>query len=99
MRNGLKLLGDGTIAQGVVLLDDDGDLVNIGPDFQQDLIGNAGGYYPDKARGFVFGRKVGVNNTIADLWEGPTANYVFPTSGMQMLTSRRWGQSWAGLSP
>lgn len=41
-------------------------------------------YYPDKARGFTFGRKVGVNNTIVDLWDGPTAAYVFPTTPQQM---------------
>lgn len=54
------------------------------PVLQQDLIGNARGYYPDKVRGFVFGRAPIVNNTRVDLWEGPTATYVFPTVAQRM---------------
>lgn len=54
------------------------------PFLQQDLIGNRKFPQQDRTRGFVFGHATGVNNTYKDLWEGPTANYVFPTSGMQM---------------
>ena len=76
----LKKLEDGTLAQGVVILDDEGNLANIGPIFQQDLIGNAHNYYPDKTRGFVFGKKTGVNNALIDLWEGPTGNHFCQTT-------------------
>lgn len=32
----------------------------------------------------MFGSTSGINNTYKDLWEGPTATYVFPTVGQQM---------------
>lgn len=54
------------------------------PLLQQDLIDNAKNGYPDKSFGFVFGRATTVNDTVKDLWAGPTANYVFPTVGQQM---------------
>lgn len=54
------------------------------PVLQQDLIGNAHNYYPNRIRGFVFGKAPVVNNTRVDLWEGPTTTYVFPTTPIQM---------------
>lgn len=54
------------------------------PPLQQDLIGNARNYYPDKTRGFVFGRAPAVQNARVDLWEGPTTTYVFPVAPIQM---------------
>ena len=80
----MKKLDDGTIAQGVVILAQTGEIADAAPLLQQDLIGNARGYYPDKSRGFVFGKKTGLNNTVCDMWEGPTALYVFPNAPMQM---------------
>jgi len=53
------------------------------PLLQQDLIGNANNYYPDKQGNDVLGIAPSVNDTRVDLWEGPTANYVFPTVGQQ----------------
>lgn len=84
MADALRKLGDGTIAQGVAVLAENGDVANPVPYFQQDLVGNAKNFYPDKARGFVFGKRSAVGNTKVDLWEGPTAQYVFPTAPMQM---------------
>lgn len=54
------------------------------PLLQQDLIGNANNYYPNKSVGFVLGYNSNVNNTNADLWQGPTATYVFPAAAQQM---------------
>lgn len=54
------------------------------PLLQQDLIGNTKNYYPDKSRGFTFGRAPAVQNVRVDLWEGPTTTYVFPTVSQQM---------------
>ncbi len=56
---------------------------NYVPVLQQDLIGNAGGYYPTKDPNNVTGRAPVVNNVRVDLWEGPTTTYVFPTAGQQ----------------
>lgn len=79
-----KLLKDGTIAQGVVELTEDGHIASPVPFFQQDLIGNARNYYPDRSRGFTFGKKKLLNDVLSDLWGGPTALYVFPTAPVQM---------------
>lgn len=55
------------------------------PVLQQDLIGNAQNYYPQRLFGQITGRALGnVQNTPQDLWDGPTAQYVFPTVGQQM---------------
>lgn len=80
----LRKLSDGTLAQGVVVLTENGEIANPVPFLQQDLIGNARNYYPDRARGFVFGKKRNLGNVLSDLWGGPTALYVFPASPMQM---------------
>lgn len=80
----LRKLEDGTLAQGVVILAEDGKVVNPVPVLQQELIGSARDYYPDRERGFTFGKKTGLNNTRADLWLGPTALYVFPAAPIQM---------------
>jgi len=79
-----RKLDDGTIAPGVVVLSQNGQIANSVPLFQQDLIGSAKNFYPDKTRGFVFGKRALIANTLVDLWEGPTAIYVFPTGPMQM---------------
>lgn len=54
------------------------------PALQQDLIGSGRNYYPNKVRGFVFGRAPVVNSARVDLWEGPTTTYVFPLAAQQM---------------
>jgi len=60
------------------------------PLLQQDIIGNSHHYYPNKTRGFVFGRAPDVDNVRVDLWEGslsaygPSTTYVFPTVAQQM---------------
>lgn len=55
------------------------------PILQQDLIGNRQNYYPDKQPGFIIGRATAtVQNVWKDLWDGPTANYVFPVAAQQM---------------
>lgn len=79
-----KLLKDGTVAQGFVELTEDGHIASPVPFFQQDLIGNARNYYPDRSRGFTFGKKKLLNDVLSDLWGGPTALYVFPTAPVQM---------------
>lgn len=54
------------------------------PLLQEDLITSAHGYYPNKSIGFALGYNGAVNNTVADLWQGPTATYVFPAAAQQM---------------
>src|SRR5512135_2461251 len=54
------------------------------PLLQPSLITNANGYYPGKSLGFALGYNGNVNNTSVDLWQGPTATYVFPTTPQQM---------------
>lgn len=60
------------------------------PLLQQDIIGNTKNYYPNKIRGFTFGRAPDVDNVRVDLWEGslsaygPSTTYVFPTVAQQM---------------
>lgn len=84
MNGNYKLLDDGTIAQGFVELTKSGEIADPVPFLQQDLIGSAKNYYPTHARGFVFGKRLNLNNVLSDLWGGPTAIYVFPTGPMQM---------------
>lgn len=79
-----RKLDDGTIAQGIVMLSGNGGLVDPVPFMQQDLIGNLNTPYPNTLRGYVFGKNTNVNNTYADLWQGPTARYVFPLAPQQM---------------
>jgi len=55
------------------------------PFSQEDLIGNAHQYYADKQTFFILGRNLVVNNTSADLWEGPTTTYLPPASAIQMM--------------
>ena len=80
----LRKLGDGTLAQGVVTLSGDGSIADPVPILQQELIGSARNYYPDRIRGFVFGKKTLLGNELSDLWGGPTTLYVFPTGPMRM---------------
>lgn len=55
------------------------------PILQQDLIGNVQNYYPERKPGRILGRATAnVQNTLRDLWEGPTPLYVFPTVAQQM---------------
>lgn len=82
-----KLLKDGTIAQGVVELTEDGQIASPVPFFQQDLIGSVKNWYPNRIRGFVFGKKTGLNDALSDLWGGPTAIYQFPSSPIRMQIS------------
>ena len=84
MGGNYKLLKDGTVAQGFVELTEDGHIASPVPFFQQDLIGNARNYYPDRSRGFTFGKKTGLGNVLSDLWGGPTELYVFPAAPVQM---------------
>lgn len=85
--NALKLLGNGDLAQGIVELAGNGEIANPVPILQQQLIGSAKNFYPDKARGFVFGRCGNVDNVLVDLWDGPTPSYVFPTTPVQMAVA------------
>lgn len=49
------------------------------PYFQRDLISKG---LPNGAQwNYVIGKRVGINNTRADLWEGPTEVYVYPPAG------------------
>lgn len=52
--------------------------------FDWGLIGNTQYGPANRTRGFVFGRKSVVNDTLVTLWNGPTNTYVFPTVGQQM---------------
>lgn len=55
------------------------------PLLQENLIGNANNYYPNKSFGFMVGTKTAtVQNVRVDLWDGPTGTYVFPASPIQM---------------
>lgn len=54
------------------------------PILQQDLIGNAHNYYPQRTFGFALGKNNNVNNVRTDLWTGPTITYVFPAAAQQM---------------
>lgn len=55
------------------------------PLLQESLISNANNYYPARSWNFITGRSLAtVQNTRIDLWEGPTANYVFPAAPQQM---------------
>lgn len=54
------------------------------PFLQQDLIENNAFPQIGRTRGFFFGLRTGIDNTKVDLWEGPTARYVFPSAPMQM---------------
>lgn len=67
------------------------------PILQQDLIGNANNYYPNRALGFALGYNNNVNNTLVDLWQGPTPTYVFPAAAQQMqVTSTSANDAAAG---
>lgn len=57
------------------------------PFLQQDLIGNENYPQQGRTRGFVFGRAPNVDNVRVDMWEGPTATYVFPASAVQMAVA------------
>lgn len=58
------------------------------PILQQDLIGNAQNYCPQRVRHFIPGRApANVQNARHDLWEGPTALYVFPAVAQQMVVT------------
>lgn len=84
-----KLLTDGTVAQGVVLLDSGGNVLNIESTrwpgvLQQDLIGHQGNYYPTRELLYSFGKCSAVQNVLRDTWDGPTDIYVFPDIPQQM---------------
>ena len=79
-----RLLGDGSVAQGVVALTAAGEIADTAPNLQLALIGNAANYYPALFRGQIFGKRSAINDALVDLWEGPTAEYVFPTVPQQM---------------
>lgn len=79
-----RKLGDGTISPAVVTLTSGGEIVDQAPNVHLDDIGSAKGYYPNLSRGFVFGKRTLIGNTSVDLWEGPTARYVFPIAPIQM---------------
>lgn len=60
------------------------------PLLNEGLIGNTHNYYPNRSPGFVIGKRTNVNNTSVDVWEGPTATYVYPPAGgiqMQVVSS------------
>lgn len=93
-----RLLKDGTIAQGVAPLAGNGSLAIPVPVFQQELVGNANQYYPDKLRLFSFGKKKLLGDVLSDLWQGPTALYSFPPTTMQMkVVSTSAGDTAAGI--
>ena len=52
--------------------------------FDLGLVGNTQYGPTNRTRGFTFGRRSIVNNTLVTLWNGPTDVYVFPTVGQQM---------------
>lgn len=53
--------------------------------FDQALVDNAARGYPGMSFGFVFGkRSASVQNSVVDLWDGPTPAYVFPTAPIRM---------------
>ena len=55
------------------------------PALQQDVIDNLAYGYSNRSIGFMFGKRTAtVQNTRVDIWEGPTANYVFPPTGLQL---------------
>lgn len=95
-----KLLDDAEVAQGSVILTQDGEVANPAPIFQQDLISSAKHYYSDKVRGAIFGRCADVDNILRTVWDGSTALYVFPTGPQQMKfvsTSAQDGPAGTGI--
>ena len=65
---------------------------------QQDLIDHTK-WYEDRSFRFIFWRRNWINNTMVDLWEWPTDQYVFPSSPMQMKvvsTSSNDTTAWTG---
>lgn len=55
------------------------------PLLQTQLIGNINSYYPSRIPFIVPGEAVGtVQNVKHTLWDGPTSEYVFPTTPIQM---------------
>jgi hypothetical protein len=80
-----KLLHDGTVAQGVVLLTQDGGLALETPIFVPELVGNFNNYDHNRRRWQMIGRDNLINNARGTLWEGPTNFYSLPTVGMQMV--------------
>lgn len=78
------MLDDGTVAQGGVILTGDASIADPVPVMQQSMIGNIKHPYPNSIRGFIFGKSVNVDNARVDLWQGPTAQYVFPLVPQQM---------------
>jgi hypothetical protein len=77
-------LTNGNTAQGIVPLDASGSPAFPKAAFQQDLIGNLRNGYADKTLISIIGRNSDVDNVLEDLWDGPTARYVFPTTALQM---------------
>ena len=60
-------------------------IIKAVPALQQDLIDNANYGYTNRSVGFMFGKRPAtVQNALVDLWEGPTDQYVFPTTGLQL---------------
>ena len=84
MSSAERNVGDGTIAQGVVMLSGDGGIACPVPFMQQDLIGNINTPYPNTLRFHAFGKNTNVDNASVDLWQGPTGRYVFPLVPQQM---------------
>lgn len=65
-------------------IDSTNKALHVTDPFDLGLIGNVNYGPKNRIRGFTFGRKSVVNNTLVSLWNGPTDLYVFPTNGMQM---------------
>lgn len=79
-----RLLDDGTVAQGVILLTQQGGNAFESPDFSISLVGNHNGYYPNRRRWQMIGRDNLIGNVRGTLWEGPTPFYPLPAAGLRM---------------
>lgn len=80
----LKQLGNGALAQGVVILSESGDLVNKSVVYDQSLVGNNIYGYPDSGRVSITADRGPIGSNTSTLWGGPTDIYVFPTVGQPM---------------
>jgi len=82
-----KLLDDGSVVPGFVMLSKSGEIDSgIGGSvstLQQDMLSHPG-YYPAAKQFRIFSTRINIGNAKEDLWDGPTDRYVFPVAEQQM---------------
>ena len=79
------VLGKNVTTNAVENIQSTNQALHITSPFDMGMVGNFNYGPTNRQRGFVFGRRTLVQNTIVDLWDGPTDRYVFPTVAQQMM--------------